>query len=234
MTREVVESYLAAKSAEERARSIKKVAIYVKGYIKRAYGEARRFSESEEDIVQETIERILADWPGYRFREGDILFHYYLCRCCRKTVLSLQRRYGQQKNQANALTATRPELTDDDNGVADELTEDAALQFFHRRGRIEEFMDFVERKSLGGKQRRYVRRFVQYAQQGWSTEQIAAELRIKVGVVRTYRSRLRVSIQDFVDMVEARNDPAGIAAAERLAAKRPATRARCSTRTRKD
>jgi DNA-directed RNA polymerase specialized sigma24 family protein len=222
MTRDVFESYLAAKSATDRARSIKNVAIYTRGFVGRRYGEAKRFPETEEDIVQETITRILAEWEGYLFRDGDILYHYYLCRCCRKTVLSLQRRYAQQKNQANALTANGPELSDTDESVADELTEDAALQFFHRVGRINEFLAFLERKTIRGKLRHYARRFVKYAEEGWSTEDIAADLKCKLGVVRTYRSRLRHLIQDFADMVEKRNDPMNILAGEGMAPGAPA------------
>lgn len=197
MTRQYVELSLRHLTPQEREVLLTKAAIYAHRYADKIYGGGRRFPETGGDILNEAFSRAIAEWRGYTFKDGDIVFYLFLCRCCRKVVLSLQRRYGQDRNRVNACTHIEPEAAEDDETPAD-LTENDAVAFLERRASVDEFLVFVARKRLrAGKQRAYCAGLVAFAQEGLDTSDIAARLSVTTNTVRTYRSRLRELVEEF-------------------------------------
>jgi DNA-directed RNA polymerase specialized sigma24 family protein len=227
MTRVVLESHLARLLIEERRRLVKRLLAYARRRIARL-GTGRRFSETEEDVVNETITRIMADQGAYAFGEVDIVVYYYLCRCIDETIKQLHRDYGRQKRAVNALTNVEPQL--DENAASDGFNESVIHFFIDQLGRVEEFRAFIERQQLAGVQGLYARRLLHYAARGWSCAQIAADLGVSEGSVRTYRSRMRELIEDFVLMLERRDECIDLPSLDKL----PSAPARPSAKTKKE
>ena len=100
-------------------------------------------------------------WAGYEFKDGDILFFYYLCRCCRRTILTLQ-----HPGSRDGSDAALPVENDDDTPIV--LTETAALAFLQRRQSLDQFQAFIREhrlkdgQKLKGKLRAYAAGFPRY------------------------------------------------------------------------
>jgi len=218
MTREVLEPYLAGLTSTQRGNLIKKLMVYSQRYAKRRYANSCNFSETGEDIAAETVRRIMEGRDGYALRSEEQAMFAYLCRCARQTTASFQRKYESDKHRVNARTLTDPER--DGAAVSDEFTESAAAELLDRLERLAEFEGYLKRLPQRGKQERYAERFVKYAERAWSTAQIADELGITQAEVRSYRSRLREAVQEFVAMLARREDPSSIAAGETSAGTR--------------
>jgi hypothetical protein len=170
-------------------RLLKMSAVYAQSFEARVCGEDQQTARAGgEEILRLTLSRIAEGHEGYTFRDGDILFFHYLCRCCRRTVLALHR--------ANPAEAAGERQSADDDGTPAELTEQAALAFLQRRECLPVFQAFVKEKKLRGKLRAYCAGVSKYAAEG-EPERIARDLRITVGTLSEYRSRLRELLEDF-------------------------------------
>lgn len=185
---------------------MKTTALYAQAFFERVVGEYEGSPQSGDDILGITVTRVREGWDGYEFRDGDILFFYYLCRCCRKTVLALQHTGIPDK-----VDVALPVENDDDTPVV--LTEAAALAFLQRRQSLDQFLAFIKElrledgQKLKGKLRAYGTGFPKYGAENWEVERIARDLRITPPTVAKYRSRLRELLEDF-EIQRARHSPA--------------------------
>ena len=185
---------------------MKTTALYAQAFFERVAGEYEGSPRSGDDILGITVTRVREGWDGYEFRDGDILFFYYLCRCCRKTILTLQ-----HAGSGDGIDAALPVESDDDTPIV--LTETAALAFLQRRQSLDQFLAFIKEQrfkdgqKLRGKLRAYAAGFPKYGAENWDVDQIARDLRITPPTVAKYRSRLREFLEDF-EIQRARRNPA--------------------------
>jgi len=175
-------------------------ALYAQSFRARIFGEHDRITETGEEILGITLAKMKEGCDGYVFKDGDILFFYYLCRCCRRTVLTLYRR-----DAAGAPESTQP--VEDDDGTPVVLTEEAALAFLKRRRSLDQFLNFVREQKLKGKMRGYATGFPKYGAENWTVDRIARDLRITDPTVAKYRSRLRELLEEFEIQRVRRNQP---------------------------
>jgi hypothetical protein len=153
------------------------------------YGDERRYKESGEDILHITLQRLQQGDEGYSFKDGDILLFDCLCRCCRRTARSLQSKH---------LVETAASAVDEEDDAPAELSENAAVAFLERRdGLVDQFLVFVKKQKLKGKQRAYCLGFSRYGLEGWDAERIARDLRVTAGTIHKYRSHLRELLEQF-------------------------------------
>lgn len=184
-------------ASHEWQRLMKVAEVYVYSYRQRTYGGRDGIANSCEEIVGITLKRVQEQHQGYAFRDGDILFFFYLCRCCRKTVHTLHR--AEQPDVA-------PSVEDDEDTPA-VLIEQVAVAFLERRQSLELFQAFIKEQKLQGKLRAYGTGFPKYGAENWDAEQIAKDLRVTPGTVAKYRSRLRDFLEEF-EIQRARHKPA--------------------------
>jgi hypothetical protein len=182
-----LESHLARYQPRDRRLILKWSALYAEKFKQRVFGETGRGTATGEEILALTLDRIVEGSNGYAFRDADILLFYYLCRCCRTTVLALHK-------EADARTVLPLE---EEDGAPAVLTEQAAVQYLERCRSLDQFLAFVGAQKLRGKVRGYAGGFQKYAADGWDEQQIAKSLRVKPADVAKYRSRLRELIEDF-------------------------------------
>ena len=183
---------------------MKMSALYAQSFRARVFGGRDRITQTGEEIVDITLTRAREGCEGYLFRDGDILFFYYLCRCCRKTVLTLQR-----PDLPEAADDRQPieEIEEDDDDTPMALTERAAVAFLQRRQSLDRFLSFMREQKLKGKLRAYGTGFPKYGAEDWDVERIARDLRITPPTVAKYRSRLREFLEEF-EIRRARHSPA--------------------------
>lgn len=168
---------------------LKMSALYAQWFGARVLGGHDRNAKTGEEILCITLARMQQGHDGYIFKDSDILFFYCLCRCCRKTVLTL-------REQGPDTTDGAPVAEEDDNTTV-QLTEGAAVAFLQRRQCLEQFPAFIKGKKLKGKLRAYATHFPKYGLEGWEFEQIAKDLRVTPPTVGKYRSRLREFLEEF-------------------------------------
>jgi hypothetical protein len=171
-------------------RLMKMSALYAQWFGARVFSGSGRITRTGEEILGLTLARVEEGRDGYVFRDGDILFFHYICRCCRRTVLAL-REDGESGPAQGA-----PPIEDDDDTPA-ELMETAALAFLQRRHSADRFLSFVKDKKLKGKLRAYATGFVKYGEEAWDIERIARDLRVTPATVGKYRSQLRELLEEF-------------------------------------
>jgi hypothetical protein len=174
--------------------------LYAQSFRARVFGDHDRITQSGEEILSITLAKAQQGCEGYIFKDGDILFFYYLCRCCRKTVLMLQ-----QPDRTD--TAKDWKAIGEDDDTPDELTEQVAVAFLQRRRGLEPFVSFMKEQKLKGKLRAYGTGFPRYGAENWDVERIAKDLRITPATVAKYRSRLREFLEEF-EIQRARRRPA--------------------------
>lgn len=179
---------------------MKETAVYAQSFCERFLGGHDGVAQTGEEILGITVTRVREGWAGYEFKDGDILFFYYLCRCCRKTILTL----GHPGNHYT-IDAALPVENDGDTPIV--LTETAALAFLQRRQSLDQFLAFIKEQKLKGKLRAYAAGFPKYGAENWDVDQIARDLRITPPTVAKYRSRLREFLEDF-EIQRARRNPA--------------------------
>jgi DNA-directed RNA polymerase specialized sigma24 family protein len=182
-----LESQLELFEPRERRLLLKKSALYADWFTARVLGANEPVATTGEEILGLTLTKIVEGCDGYAFKDGDILFFHYLCRCCRRTVLSLYR--------SAARTSVVPVEAEDDTPLV--LTEQAAARFLERRQSLEQFLAFVRDKKLRGKLRAYAGGFPRYGMENWGVEQIAKDLRVTPPTIGTYRSQLRQFLEEF-------------------------------------
>jgi hypothetical protein len=175
---------------------MKETAVYAQSFCERVFGGHDGIAQTGEEILGITVTRVREGWAGYEFKDGDILFYYYLCRCCRKTILTLQ-----YPGSHDRIDAALPVEDDDDTPIV--LTETAALAFLQRRQSLDQFQAFIREhrlkdgQKLKGKLRAYAAGFPRYGAENWDVDRIARDLRITPPTVAKYRSRLREFLEDF-------------------------------------
>jgi hypothetical protein len=174
--------------------------LYAQSFRARVFGDRDRITQSGEEILSITLAKAEQGCDGYIFKDGDILFFYYLCRCCRKTVLTLQ-------HPERTDTATDLKAIGEDDDTPDELTERVAVAFLQRSQGLEPFVSFMREQKLKGKLRAYGTGFPKYGAENWDVERIAKDLRITPATVAKYRSRLREFLEEF-EIKRARRSPA--------------------------
>ena len=179
---------------------MKMSALYAQSFRARVFGGHDRITQTGEEILSITLTRAQEGCEGYIFKDGDILFFYYLCRCCRKTVLTLQR-----PDLPDPADDRQPIEDDDDTPMT--LTERAAVAFLQRRQSLDGFLSFMREQKLKGKLRAYGTGFPKYGAEDWDVERIARDLRITPPTVAKYRSRLREFLEEF-EIQRARHRPA--------------------------
>ena len=187
-----LESYLGRLRPNERRLLLKWSALYAGRFKDKVFGVAGRkitTVRTGEEILGLTLTSIVQGREGYVFRQGDIVPYYYLCRCCRRTVLAL---YKETLAGEGDVT---PEEDDDDTPLV--LTERAALQFLQRQQSQEAFLAFVRDQKLRGKLRAYCSGFPKYGEENWDEARIAKDLRTTTDKVGAYRARLRDLIEEF-------------------------------------
>jgi hypothetical protein len=185
-----LESHLNRYEPHDRRRLLKCSALYAERFKQRVFGGADHSAATGEEILALTLGKIVEGHDGYVFKDGDILLLYYLCRCCRRTVLGMY-----QDGHAGAVDAPPP--LEDEDEAAPVLTERAAVHFLERRQGLAQFLAFVGTKKLQGKVRAYASGFPLYAQEHWDEDRIARSLRTVPAKVATYRSRLRELLEEF-------------------------------------
>lgn len=201
-----LESHLGRFKPHERRRLMKETAVYAQSFCERVFGGHDGRAQTGEEVLGITVTRVKEGWAGYEFKDGDILFFYYLCRCCRKTILTLQ-----HAGRGDGIDAALPVESDDDTPIV--LTETAALAFLQRRQSLDQFLAFIKEhrlkdgQKLKGKLRAYATGFPKYGAENWDVDQIARDLRITPPTVAKYRSRLREFLEDF-EIQRARRNPA--------------------------
>jgi hypothetical protein len=173
--------------------------LYAQSFRARVFGDQDRITQTGEEILDITLAKARQGCEGYVFKDGDILFFYYLCRCCRKTVLTLQ-----QPDWADQ--ASGPAAVGEDDETPDELTEQVAVAFLQRRQGLEPFVLFMKEQKLKGKLRAYGAGFPKYGADNWDVDRIARDLRITPATVAKYRSRLRGFLEEF-EIQRARRRP---------------------------
>jgi DNA-directed RNA polymerase specialized sigma24 family protein len=194
-----LESHLGRFEPHQRRLLIKKAAVYAEGLGERMFGDERRFKESGEDILHITLQRLQQGEEGYSFKDGDILLFDCLCRCCRRTARSLQNRH---------LVETGTSAVEEEDDAPTELGESAAVAFLQRReGLVDQFLVFVKKQKLKGKQRAYSLGFSRYGLEGWDAERIARDLRVTEGTIHKYRSHLRELLEQFEVLRQRRGHP---------------------------
>jgi hypothetical protein len=184
-----LESHLDRFAPHDRRLLLKRSALYAERFKQRVLGGTGEGIATGEEILALTLGKIAEKREGYVFRDGDILLFYYLCRCCRTTVLALH------KESAGEIDAPPPAGNEVDAPLT--LTEQAAVRFLARRQDLPRFLTFVGAKKLRGKLRAYANGFPRFAAEGWDEQQIARDLRVTPASVARYRSRLRELIEDF-------------------------------------
>jgi hypothetical protein len=184
------ESYVEGLLPQERRLFLKRSALYAHAFGVRVFGAEDRIPVTSEAVLGITLTKIVEGCEGYAFKEGDILPYYYLCRCCRRTILSIFREEPPDEGNAEPLV----EEEDDTPAV---LTERAAVQFLERRQCLDEFLHFVRGKGLKGKLRAYAAGFAKYGSDAWDVARIAKDLRVLPATVGTYRSQLRGFLEEF-------------------------------------
>lgn len=195
-----LESHRDRFTPQEWRRLIKKSALYAHLFRARASGGRAPIAQTGEEIVGITLKRVQEKHVGYAFKDGDILFFYYLCRCCRRTVHTLYE-HGQS---GTPLTCQPLEDEQDTPAV---LTEQLAVTFLQRRESLDQFLSFIKEQKLKGKLRAYGTAFPRYGAENCNVERIAKDLRVTPATVAKYRSRLRELLEEF-ELLRARRNPA--------------------------
>ena len=184
-----LEAHLERFAPHDRRLLLKRSALYAEEFKQRVFAGTDDCATTGEEILALTLGKIVEGDDGYAFREGDILLFYCLCRCCRKTILTLHRDGSCDRDEVSP-----PQMDED---TAPVLTERAAAQFLERRQDLARFLTFVGTKKLQGKQRAYVNGFHKFAAENWDEDQIARSLRTTPASVASYRSRLRELLEEF-------------------------------------
>ena len=184
------QSHLDRLAPDDRRLLLKRSALYAERFKQRVFGGTGNGTATGEEILALTLGKIADGCNGYVFRDGDILLFYYLCRCCRTTVLALHK-------EARSGEADVPPLVEEEDDAPLALTERAAVQFLERRQGLPQFLTFVGSQKLRGKLRAYAGGFHRYAAEGWDEQQIAKDLRVTPASVAKYRSRLRELLEGF-------------------------------------
>ena len=191
-----LESHLGRFKPHERRRLMKETAVYAQSFCERMFGGHDGRAQTGQEVLGITVTRVKQGWAGYELKDGDILFFYYLCRCCRRTILTLQ-----HPGSRDGSDAALPVENDDDTPIV--LTETAALAFLQRRQSLDQFQAFIREhrlkdgQKLKGKLRAYAAGFPRYGAENWDVDRIARDLRITPPTVAKYRSRLREFLEDF-------------------------------------
>jgi len=169
---------------------IKKVACYAHGLGPRLYAANLKYRHSGTEIAIIALRRVREQRTGYVFRDGHVLYYYFLCAACLRTAEALQRA---------AVGTPDPSALDraEEDDTPMELGESVAVAFLERRKCLDAFLAFIKEKRLKGKQRAYSQGFPKYAAEGWDAECIARDLRISAADVGKYRSQLRGFLEDF-------------------------------------
>ena len=174
--------------------------LYAQSFRARVFGDRDRITQSGEEILSITLAKAEQGCDGYIFKDGDILFFYYLCRCCRKTVLTLQHperdRHGNrlEGDRGRRRHARRADRTGRRRFPATE-PRPGAVRVVH------------ERAEAQGQAARLGTGFPKYGAENWDVERIAKDLRITPATVAKYRSRLREFLEEF-EIKRARRSPA--------------------------
>lgn len=187
------ETYLGRLRPNEQRLLFKWSAVYAGRFKDKVFSVAGReitCAKTGEEILGLTLTNIMEGRDGFLFRGGDIVPYYYLCRCCRRTVLDLYR-----QTLAGEADAVIPQEEDHDTPL--ELTEGAALQFLLRQQTQEAFLAFVRDQKLRGKLRAYCSGFARYGEENWDEARIAKDLRTTTDKIGAYRARLRDLIEEF-------------------------------------
>jgi hypothetical protein len=174
---------------QDRRLILKRSALYAEGFKQRVFGAAGHGTLTGEEILTLTLGKIAEQRDGYVFRDGDILLFYYLCRCCRATVLAL--------HEDSAADGAKAPTSAEEDEAPPVLTELAAAKFLERHHALAQFLTFVGTRPLRGKFRAYASGFHRYAAENWDEQQIARSLRVTPADIAKYRSRLRELIEDF-------------------------------------
>lgn len=169
---------------------MKMSALYAQWFCARVGGGHNHIGKTGEEILHITLRRIAEGASGYAFKDGDILFYFYLCRCCRKTILSLLQSETPETGEARRVVEE-----DEDTPIV--LTEQAAVAFLERRQGLEPFQHFIKDKKLKGKLRAYSTGFPKYGAETWDVDKIANDLRVTPATAGQYRSRLRELLEEF-------------------------------------
>jgi hypothetical protein len=195
-----LESHRDRLTPQEWRRLMKKSALYAQLFRARAGSGRDVIAQTGEEIVGITLKRVQERHVGYTFKDGDILFFYYLCRCCRRTVRTLY-----QHGQSGRPQAYQPAEDDEDTSAV--LTEQVAVAFLQRRQSLDQFLSFIKEQKLRGKLRAYGAGFPRYGAENCNVERIAKDLRVTSATVAKYRSRLRELLEEF-ELLRARRNPA--------------------------
>ena len=171
-----LESHRRRFEPHEWQRLLKMSALYAHRFSARVFNGHECITKTGEEILHITLARISEEHDGYSFKDGDILFFHFLCRCCRKTVLTLP--HGDLGDGSNAVLPTEDE---DDTPVV--LTEKAAVAFLERRACLEQFQLLIKDKKLKGKLRAYGTGFHKYGLEDWEAERIAKDFRVTPATV---------------------------------------------------
>jgi hypothetical protein len=186
-----LQSHLDRFAPRDRRLLLKSSALYAERFKQRVFSASRHeTSTTGEEILALTLGKIAKGCDGYVFRDGDILLFYYLCRCCRTTVLALH-------NEGRSSKHSEPAPLEEEDDAPLVLTERAAVQFLERRQGLDQFLTFIATQKLRGKLRPYASGFHRYAVENWDEQQIAKSLGVDPSRVAKYRSRLRELIEDF-------------------------------------
>lgn len=178
---------------------MKKVACYANGLGPRLYGSELAYRQSGSEIASLALSFVREQRKGYVFRDGHVLYYYFLCHACLKTARALQQVGGQDADSQRdvALLAAGE---DDDTPL--ELRESVALAFLERHQCLDAFLTFVKEKKLKGKLKAYGQGFPKYGAEGWDGARIAKALRLDADTIAEYRSQLREFLEDFEIMRE--------------------------------
>lgn len=173
---------------------VKKVACYANGLGPRLYGSEQAYRQSGSEIANLTLSFVRERRKGYVFRDGHVLYYYFLCHACLRTARALQQVGGQDADDRRDVALLEP---GQDDATPLDLSESAALAFLERRGCLDAFLAFVKERKLKGKLKAYGQGFPKYGAEGWDGARIAKALRVDADTIAEYRSQLREFIEDF-------------------------------------
>jgi hypothetical protein len=190
MTPSSFESHVARLQAREWQVLLKRSVLYAHAFGARVFGGPEHIPTTGEAILAITLTKIAQGCEGYQFKDGDILCFYYLCRCCRRTVL------GLYLDGQSSQTHDKPPVEEDED-TPPVLTERAALHFLSRNHSADRFLEFVRSRKLKGKLRAYATGFARYGAESWEVARIAKDLRVTPATIGKYRSQLRLLLEEF-------------------------------------
>ena len=165
-----LESHLGRFKPHERRRLMKETAVYAQSFCERMFGGHDGRAQTGEEVLGITVTRVKEGWAGYDFKDGDILFFYYLCRCCRKTMLTLQhagRGDGIDARRRSKRTTIRRSCSPRRRPcIPGAAPEPGSVPGFRQEQNS-------RTKKLKGKLRAYASGFPKYGAEGWDEQQIA-------------------------------------------------------------